>query len=145
MAIVTGILRDFTYEPMWPAQWAPELRFIPSASAVGGASLYSTEPPKAVIDQYATWTVSLMDYEAVRPPVYYTPQIRWLDAAGGIAKVDFLDMKLWVPPEGGVFADLVSTAGDNPLIVWYSDSAPAHPTINTFWVNTNTGDVKKWS
>ena len=144
MPTVTGILRDFTFAPMTPAKWAPELVFIPSAPAVGGTSLFSTEPPKAVIDQYGNWTVELMNYESTRPHVSYTPQLKWLDAAGGYIKVDYFDMLLLVPAAGGFFTDLVSTDG-NPLIVWWSDTEPPTPTINTYWVNTNTGDVKKWN
>lgn len=143
MASVTGLLKTFGLGDL--AGYQPELWFDPSGPATSGATVYFSQSVKATIDfDTKTFTVTLQPTTELEQDVWYTPRIRWLNAIGNYTQPDYPDWKVRVPPEGGVFGDLL-TAPSNPAHVWVSETPPADPTPGTWWLVPSTGDLSEWT
>lgn len=152
MSVVTGWLRDFGLASL--DQSSPTIEFIPSGPAVRSPdNLFATRAVSVTPDQYGQFSVDLVSTDDLRPAAWYSVHITWLDAAAGMPDVDFIDWKLFVPLGGGTIADLFE-APSNPAHVWVSPPDPANPvmplglaspTPGTWWLNTDTDDIKEWT
>lgn len=143
MAIVTGTLNDFGLDAL--TAYSPEIAFIPSGPAVNAVKLLATRTVMASPGSDGSFTVDLAPTDNLRPERWYTIRIQWLDASGGYVGADFPDWRLYVPTAGGILADLIA-APWNPALVWVGADAPTGiPTVNTFWLDIITGDLKRWA
>jgi hypothetical protein len=143
MATVTGALSDFGIAPFPELQ--PRIQFIPSGPGVNGTRLFSGPPPTVNVGAGSgSFTIELQRTDDVRPVVWYTVRIEWLDPAGNYIGVDHPDWKLFVPAGGGELGDLLE-APLNPFIFWVDATPPPNPQPGQYWLNTTTGDLLKWS
>ena len=140
MPIIAGTLTDFGAVPLAAAQ--AEITFSPSGVAASNSGIFATRPVKVSPNNAGSFTVNLLATTLLRPDVWYTVRISWLDSDGGYVAIDFADWKVRVPPEGGNLQDLI----DAPVrggLVWIGPSAP-DPTVFDTWVHSITADLYEW-
>lgn len=148
MATVTGTLADFGLNSL--ASFSPQIVFTPSSAAVGGVAipyLLATQPRVVIPASDGSFTATLVHTDILRgaKDIYYSIRIEWLDSAGNFVHVDFPDWKLYVPAAGGTIVDLIQ-APWNPALVWVGPTPPGgQPTNNTFWLDTETGNLNRWA
>lgn len=155
MALVVGNVSTFGLESL--SMLPIDLSFVPSGPAASGSKylLISKPVPATVaLNGSGAFSVNLASTDGVYPLSWYTVRTEWLDPAGNFTRIDFPDWKLFVPAEGGDFADLVQFP-QNPQLVWVSLTEPtAIPTGNSLWLKDNpndtadplnTGDLYQWS
>jgi hypothetical protein len=149
MAIVSGVLSDFGRGALANSSYDlhPEIWFIPSGNATKTpASLIATRPI-IVTPTISTgaFTADLEPTDGLRPEVWFTIVIQWLDSAGNYVSKDFVPWKLYVPAAGGAISDLIG-APWNPVLAWWGSDAPlGEPVVNTLWLDPDTGELSIWS
>lgn len=142
-ATVTGNLNDFTGQGFPGLQ--PRIVFTPSGPGLSGTRIYATKRIVEEVPHSAGYfSVDLQVTEDMRPVVYYQVSIEWLDSGGNYVSVDNIDWKLFVPVGGGLITDLLD-APLNPLLFWVDATPPPNPQPGQYWLNTITGDLKKWT
>lgn len=132
------------------------LTFTPSGPGVVGTKyLLVTKPVQTTIavNGSGAFTVNLAATENVHPLRWYTIRAEWPDSETNFTAIDFIDWKLFVPVEGGDFADLVEYP-TNPVLAWTGLTPPPHvPSYGSVWLNDNpdniadplnTGDLYQW-
>lgn len=142
MAKVTGALSDFGLQPFPELQ--PRIIFTPSGPGVAGARLFATKPIIVKPAGSGSFTVELAPTANIRPVVWYTVTIEWLDPSGNYISSDALSWELFVPSAGGELSDLITTPA-NPSLVWVGPTPPPNPQPGYKWLNSNTGILSEWS
>jgi hypothetical protein len=142
-ATVTGNINDFLGQGF--PDLHPRIVFTPSGPGMSGVRIFAT---KKIVEEVphaeGYFSVDLQVTEDMHPVVYYQVSIEWLDPAGNYVSVDHLDWKLFVPAGGGIITDLFEKPL-NPLMFWVGSSPPPYPQPGQHWLNTTTGDLKKWN
>lgn len=141
MAKVTGALTDFGLQPFPELQ--PRLIFTPSGPGVSGARLFATKPMIVTPAGSGSFTVELQPTANLRPALWYTITIEWLDPAGNYISSDHLSWKLFVPSGGGELSDLIETPA-NPSLVWVGPTPPLNLQPGQKWLNSITGTLSEW-
>lgn len=152
MATVTGTLSHIAGQIV-PAGTNVELIFKPNKNTVtvDGRLIYTRPASVPVTAGSGVFEIDLQPtVRAIERDYHYTPTIRWQNpdgyAAGhGYTTVDFPDMKVYVPEEGGRIDDLARPGAANPAVWYESTSEPTNPAPNTHWYDPSTGDVQIWS
>lgn len=142
MATVTGALTDFGLKPFPELQ--PRLIFTPSGPSMSNARLFATKPIIVTPFGSGSFTVDLQPTDRLRPVVWYTLTIEWLDPAGNYVSSDHLTWKLFVPTAGGELADLLDLPA-NPSLIWVGPTPPPNPQPGQMWLNSITGTLSEWS
>lgn len=138
MAVVTGTLYDIGGGHL--AGKYPELVFTLNDPAATAGGVYVTEPSVVVPGGDGSFTTNLPATELMRDDNYYELQIRWLDTAGNMTRIDFPDWKIRVPTAGGNVADLRGP-GTNLSMVYVSLTAPEHPVPFMLWLEQDPDDI----
>lgn len=139
MALVSGTVYDTAGGHL--AGKFPELVFALNDTAVTSGGLYVTEPTIVTPSGDGSFTVNLPSTDLMRDDNYYTLQIRWLDTAGNMSRIDFPGWKIRVPTGGGNLADLRGP-GTNLSMVYVSLTAPSKPVPFMLWLKQDPDDVK---
>lgn len=141
MATVTGTLNDFGLQAM--AHLDPRIVFTLSGPAVTTSRvlLATRSIVVPVTEGHGFWSVELATTVGMRPERVINTRVEWRDPdfygeGSGFIGVDFHGWQLFVPPEGGSFADLVS-APSNPESVWVGPTPPENAVPGTWWLNTD--------
>lgn len=154
MALVTGNVATFGLESI--SIVGMQLTFTPSGPGFVGSKYLLVSKPVATtiaVNGSGAFSVDLAATENVHPERWYTIRAEWPDDASEFTGVDFIDWKLYVPTEGGDFADLVEHP-TNPVLSWTGLNPPSHvPSYGSVWLNDNpnniadplnTGDLYQW-
>lgn len=141
MAIVTGALIDFGLQRLTSV--SPTIYFTPSRNGIGTQSILAARPIPVVPLSDGIFSVDLAPNDGLSPDTFYSIQIEYLDPAGNYVRNEFPDWELFVPAGGGTLQDLLRTAPPNVSSVWVGPTPP--PQTGTWWLNTSTGDLSKWS
>lgn len=136
-----------------PAGTNVEVIFTPNKNTTmtDGRLIY-TRPVSAYADSttgYFEATLLRTD-RAIETDFHYKMRIRWAnpngyDAGRGHTVVDFPDLKVYVPADGGRIDALARPGAGSAIVWWVSETAPTNSAPNTYWYNPSTGDVQKWS
>jgi len=138
MATVTGTLTDFGLAALTAFQ--PTLIFTADSPAVTTGGVLSARPIRVTPASDGSFTVDLVASSFTTPEVTYTLRIEWLDSAGGYIGLDIL--KGLVVPPGSSNIDTLSSI---PISRWWVGvDPPPNPEANTWWLDTDTGDLKEW-
>lgn len=130
----------------------PELVFTLNDTAATAGGVYVTEPLVATPAGDGTGIVNLPSTDLMRDDNYYTLQIRWLDTAGNMTRIDFPDWKIRVPTGGGTLGDLRGP-GSNMSMVYVSLTPPDDPRPFMLWLEqdpdnlsnpANTSRLYRW-
>jgi hypothetical protein len=142
MPFVTGRTTDFHYNAM--GNRGLQIVLTPSGTAVSDERWFPSDPLYITPDGDGYWTYNLISTDFLRPLTWYIPSLRWLDSVGNYVRVDYPDWRLFVPAEGGAFADLVDHQGSpvNSLMLISSDTPPVNIRPNQYWINTANGGSK---
>lgn len=154
MALVRGNVATFGLESI--SLVGMRLVFSPTGAGTIGAKYLLVSKPVQVsvaVDGSGAFVVNLAPTTTVHPLRWYTIRAEWLDSASNFTGVDFIDWKLFVPEEGGDFADLLQYPA-NPQLGWTElVPPPALPSPGSLWLNDNpnnvadprnTGDLYQW-
>ena len=138
MATVTGTLTDFGLAAL--SAFQPVLIFKADSPALTTGSVLSARPIRVTPAADGSFTVDLVASSFTTPEVTYTLRIEWLDSAGGYIGLDILS-NLVVPPG----TSSIDTLSSIPISRWWVGAdAPPDPEPNTWWLDTDTGDLKEW-
>lgn len=138
MAVVTGTLYDIGGGHL--AGKFPELVFTLNDTAATAGGVYVTEPSVIAPAGSGAFTADLPTTDLMRDDNYYTLQIRWQDAAGNRARVDFPDWQIRVPTGGGNLGDLRGP-GTNMSMVYVSLTRPDKALPLTWWFEQDPDDI----
>lgn len=141
MATVTGALSDFGIKPFPELQ--PRLIFTPSGPSMSNSRLFATKPVIVAPFGSGSFSVDLQPTMNLRPVVWYTITIEWLDPSGNYISSDELTWKLFVPFGGGELSDLIETPA-NPSLIWVGPTPPPNPQPGHRWLNSDTGTLSEW-
>lgn len=133
MATVTGALSDFGLKPFPELQ--PRLIFTPSGPSLSVSRLFATKPVIVRPFGSGSFSVELQPTTTLRPVVWYTVTVEWLDPAGNYVSSDELSWKLFVPTAGGELSNLLETPA-NPFLFWVGDTEPPNPQTGMLWLYT---------
>lgn len=137
-ALVRGSLKSFGDASIQGVQG--RLFFRPSSTAVGpDGNVFAPLEREAVMSTNGTrWDANLVPTHNIRPLTWYIPVLKWLNGEG--PEMAFPQWRLFVPPEGGWFDDLVQTKWNNNLMWMGPEEPPGLPedrTNNTAWRPTD--------
>ena len=138
MAVYTGTLTDFGLDPL--TAFAPLMVFTADQPAFSGVNVLVTRRIEAPIASDGSFSVDLVPSVSTTPNVTYTMRVEWLDASGGFIGMDII---------GGIVAALgggsIPDMGGIPITRFYvSDTAPENPELDTWWLDTITGNLNEW-
>lgn len=143
MPEITGILRDYTYSSA-NGGVHPQIVFTPSGPGVAGSSLYFSKPIVCIPDPlYGTFSQTLYYTTDLKPVVWYTVTILWLNGEGVPVGYDELPGRLFVPTEGGNLFDLLTVGLGGPSQLWVttSNAEPEGSKSGDLIWNTTTDDI----
>lgn len=145
MPLVTGTLHDFNLQPL--AGFRPQIVFTPSGAAVHNPRLFVTKPVTVVPSAAGTFSVELAATTVLRPEVWYSVSVRWLDPLGGYMPGDEIGWKVTVPPDGGNIADLAETEPTSQQTWIGPYPPPGGRTAYMWWIDTSSTPpvLKEWS
>lgn len=154
MPLVRGNVATFGLESL--SLVGMELTFTPSGPGVIEPRYLLVSKPVRVsvaVDGSGAFSANLAPTTTTHPLRWYTIRADWPESSWNFPGVDFIDWKLFVPPEGGDFADLIEHPS-NPQLAWVGlDGPPALPTPGSLWLGDNpdnvadpmnTGDLYQW-
>ncbi|WP_288870882.1 hypothetical protein [uncultured Microbacterium sp.] len=154
MALVKGNVATFGLESI--SLLGLRLTFVPSGPGVIEPKYLLVSKPVEVtvaVDGSGAFTANLAPTDNVHPERWYTIRAEWPDSATNFTQLDFIDWKLYVPTEGGDFADLIEHPS-NPQLAWVGIGAPPTPPASgSLWLDDNpdnvadplnTGDLYQW-
>lgn len=138
MATVTGTLTDFA--PAALTAFQPVLIFKADSPALTAGGVLASRPIRVTPAADGSFTTDLVASSFTTPEVTYTLRIEWLDSSSGYIGLDILT-GLVVPPGGGGIGGMSGI----PISRWWVGAdAPPDPEANTWWLDTDTGDLKEW-
>lgn len=159
MAEVTGNLVDIGLGHLNGLN--PEIIFTlnkPNTNLAGGL-VYATRDLAVPVASSGAFTANLAYTTHMRDEAYYSLRVRWQEpgsATGtGYSAVDFHDIKLVVPFEGGLLGALIVGSATNPNAVYVSLTAPPKTWPLMLWLKSdpddptnsngrNTGKIYRW-
>lgn len=143
MPLVFGSLTDFGLDAL--TGHAPRLTFRAASPGVAGLNILSTIAVEAVPALNGYFEVDLATTQAIAPATYYMVQIHWTEIDPTRKdKVETLPWRLFVPPEGGALGDLLRVPA-NPALVFTGTEAPYNPSLGTWWLDPETGDLAEYN
>jgi hypothetical protein len=121
----------------------PFIRFIPSGVGIGTTGVYAGEIKDVTeFSDGGRFTVPLESTIDKRPERWYTFELHYFSASGQPVRVDYPELRLYVPGNGTYEFGDIATGMSNPFMVWVSlESPPPGPGVR-FWLETNPNDVE---
>ncbi|MET0716419.1 MAG: hypothetical protein ABWY57_16050 [Mycetocola sp.] len=138
MAIITGYLRDFTNGYL--ADYKPVMVFQSTTPGVDGNNVLVDKPIEVTTSSIGRFDVDLKPSGPIRPAMYYTVSVKWLDSDGGFIGFNEIPGKLYVPDGGGMFGEFFTTETGAPGLTWVSLSPPPSPGVFTTWLRMDPND-----
>lgn len=138
MAVYTFKLLDFGLDSL--TAFAPTVVFIADQPAFSGENVHITRRVVADLAADDSGSVELVPSVNTTPNVTYTMRIEWLDAGNNFTGMDII---------GGLVAALgggpIAEMGGIPITRFYvGETPPENPELDTWWLDTITGNLNEW-